>query len=59
MTLADELLVSLFPSVANAGCLSIWNGFSVDRIGIMMIKDENVVVAATGRDWEPASLIAV
>ena len=59
MALSDEACVGKFPSIADAGGFSIGDGSGMDRIGIVMIQNENVVVAATRRDREFASLVRI
>ncbi|MFN9914148.1 MAG: hypothetical protein ACK53L_16280, partial [Pirellulaceae bacterium] len=59
MTLVDEHLVGGFPSVADGGGFSVGNGDGVDRVRILMIEYEDVVVAAAGGDREAAGLIGV
>ena len=55
----DEQFVRLFPCVANAGGFAIGNGDSVDGVGILMVENEEIVVATAGGDVEPTSLIGI
>jgi hypothetical protein len=57
MTMGDERFMSRLPSFANASRLTIRNGYGVNRVGVMMIKNKNVVITATGRNREPACLV--
>jgi hypothetical protein len=59
MTLLDEYLVSGFPCIADAGGLSIGKSDGVNGVGVLVIQDKDVVVAAIGRDGKFACLIGV
>jgi hypothetical protein len=54
-----EVKMSSFPSVPNCGCETIWNGKRVNGVGIVMIQEENVVVAPIRRCVEVARLIRI
>lgn len=45
MTSGEETFVGQFPGIADASGLAIGNGDGVNRIGVMVIKNKNVVVA--------------
>ena len=49
----------LFPCVTNAGSLTIGKGSSVDGVGILMIQNEYIMVAAAGWDGKFAGLIRI
>jgi hypothetical protein len=59
MTMGDERFMSPLPSFANASRLTIRNGHGVNRVGVMMIKNKNAVITATGKNREPACLVGV
>jgi hypothetical protein len=59
MTLGDERFMSRLLSFANASRLTIRNGCGVNGVGVMMTEDKNAVIAATGRNREPACLVRV
>ena len=48
-----------FPGVADASGLAIGNGDSVNRIGVMVVKNKNIIVATAGGNRKFASLIGV
>ena len=45
MTSGEETFVGRFPGIADASGLAIGNGNGVNRIGVMVIKNKNVIVA--------------
>ena len=55
----DQQLVGGFPGSANASGLAVGESDSVNGVGVLMIENENVVVASTGRDGKFAGLIGV
>jgi hypothetical protein len=57
MTVVNEVSVCPFPCGANTGSLAIRKGLGMDGIGILMIHDKNIMIAATEQDRKPASLI--
>jgi hypothetical protein len=60
VSLLDEQFVGGLPCIANDGCgLAIGNGDGMDVVGILMVENEEVVVASGGRDGELACLIRV
>jgi hypothetical protein len=54
-----EVKMSSFPSVPNGCCETIWNGKRVNGVGIVMIQEENVVVASIRWCVEVARLIRI
>lgn len=59
VTLVQESSVGLFPGIADAGSLSVGNGDSMNGIGVFVVEDKDVIVAAAGRDGEATGLIRV
>ena len=59
MTMMTEVPMCLFPGIANTGSLAIRDWLGMNGIGILMIHDKNIMIAATGRDGKPASLVGV
>jgi hypothetical protein len=59
MALMNEKLVGLLPSIADAGSLAIGNGNRMNRIRVLMVEHEDIMVATTGRDMETTSLIGI
>ena len=59
MALLDELLVNGFPSVADAGSLTIGNSIRMNRVGVHIIENKNVMVAATRGNGKSSCLIGV
>ena len=56
MALLHQQFVSLLPGIADARSFAIWDG---NGVGILMIQDEDVIVATAGGDVETTSLIRV
>lgn len=48
-----------FPCFADAGCLAVWYGLYVDGVGVMMVEDKEVIVAAAGGNGEASGLIGI
>ena len=60
MAVAHEEFVCLFPCIANARSLAIGSGNDVNRIGVLMIEDKNIIIPTTGGVVEMiSSLIGV
>jgi hypothetical protein len=55
----EEMKMSCFPRIPNGGSEAIWNGKRVNGVGIEVIQEENVVIAASGRCVEVSRLIRV
>ena len=51
--------VGLLPGIADARSFAIWDGYSMNGVGILMIQDEDVIVATAGGDVETTSLISI
>ena len=54
-----QQFVSLLPGIADARSFAIWDGNSMNGVGILMIQDKDVIVATAGGDVETTSLIRV
>lgn len=59
VTLMKEGFMCLFPGIADAGRFAIGNSNSVNGVGILMIENKDVVVAATRRYGEATGLIRI
>ena len=59
MALLDEELVSGFPCITECCGLSVGNRDGVDVVGVLVVQDEQVVVAAGGENRELTCLIGV
>ena len=59
MTFLDEKVMRGFPGVANAWAFAVWDTDGMDGVGILVVENEHVVVAAAGRDGKQACLIGV
>jgi len=57
VTPVDEHLVGGFPSVADGGGFAVGNGDGVDRVCILVVQHENVIVATAGGNRKAAGLI--
>jgi len=57
MTLVDEHLVGGFPSVADGGGFAVGNGDGVDRVCVLVVQHEHVIVATAGGNRKTAGLI--
>jgi len=57
MAMADQGSVDALPGIANAGSLAIGDGCRMDGIGVVMVEDKDVVIAAAGGDREFACLV--
>ena len=57
--MGHEKFISCFPGIANASGLSVENGCFVDRIGIVFVEDENVVISPDRNGGEFSSLIGI
>ena len=57
VTLMDELLVNIGPGTDKCGSLAVGNSRCMNGISIMMVKDKNVIVAATRLRVKATSLI--
>lgn len=47
------------PSVSDGGCLSVGQRPREDSVGVIVVEDEEIVISATGLDWESVSLVGV
>mgnify|MGYP000893276613 CR=1 FL=1 len=59
MALVHKELVGFFPGIADTGGFAIGDGNGVDRIGVLMVEDKNVVVTTAGRYRETTGLVRV
>ncbi len=59
MALNTKFFVDGFPGITNAGCLPVGKSNSVDRVGVLVVEDKDVVISTTGGDWKLTSLIRV
>ena len=57
--MANNKFVCTFPGGADAGSFSIGDRSGVNGIGIIIVENKNVVIAATGDRWELSSLVGV
>jgi hypothetical protein len=48
-----------FPGVTNGSSLLVGKGHGVDRVGVLVVQNKNVQIAATGGNWKVASLIRI
>ncbi len=53
----DQHLVGGLPGVPDGSGLPVGNGYRVDRVGVLVIQDEDVVVPTAGGNGETAGLI--
>ena len=59
MSLVHKDFVGLFPGVPDTGGFAIGNGNSMDGVGVLVVKYEDVVVSAAGGHGETTGLIGV
>ena len=59
MAVGNKGFVGSFPGVANAGSLAIWNGGCMDGVGIVVIKNKDVVVSLAAWNGEVTCLVGV
>jgi hypothetical protein len=59
VTLMNKCGMGGEPSITNAGTFTRRDSDGVNRVRVLMIKDKEVVVAATGRDRKKTGLIGV
>ena len=59
MALAQKQLVSGLPSISDAGGLPIRNGNSMNRVSVLVVKNKDIIVTATGRDVEATGLVGI
>ena len=57
MTMLYQQLVSVFPGRANYGSLKIRKSSGVDLICVVVIKNKNIMIAATGNCRELSGLV--
>ena len=57
--MANNKFVCTFPGGADAGSFSIGDRSGVNGIGIIIVENKNLVIAATGDHWEISSLVGV
>ena len=57
--MSDKELMCLFPSLPDAGGLSVGNCSGMDRIGILVVQDKNVLVATAGNVRKLPRLVRV
>ena len=57
--MANNKFVCTFPGEADAGSFSVGDRSGVTVIGIIIVENKNVVIAATGYRWELSSLVGV
>ena len=59
MALFNKLFVYRLPGIANTGGLTIGNGYRMNCVGVVIVKQKNIIVASTGRNREAAGLIGI
>ncbi len=59
MSLVHKDLVGLFPGVSDTGGFAIGNSNSMDGVGVLVVKYEDVVVSTAGGNGETTGLIGV
>ena len=59
MTAGEKTVVGRFPGIADAGSLAIGNGDGVNGVGVMVIKNKNIIVATAGGNRKLAGLIGI
>jgi hypothetical protein len=59
VTLEPKSLVDRFPGITNTGCFPVGKCNSVDGVGVLVVQDKYVMIAATGGNRELAGLIRV
>ena len=59
MALKKNPFVDGFPGITNGGCFLVGKCNGVDRIGVLVVEDEDVLVSATGGDGKVSSLIRI
>ena len=59
MSMAKNKFVCTFLGGADAGSFSIGYRRGLNGIGIIIVENKNVVIAATGDRWELSSLVRV
>lgn len=59
MALLDKFQMGGLPSSTDTGSLAIGNGNGMNGVGILMIENKNVLVAAAGGNGEATSLVGI
>ncbi len=57
--MGDEVSMGAFPGIADTGGLAILKWLCMDRIRVMVVKNEQIFVATTRGEWEFSGLIRV
>lgn len=59
VTLETNLFVERFTCISNARCFAVGESRGVDRIGVLLVEDEDVVVSSAGGNRKLACLVRV
>ena len=59
MTMFDEELVGVLPNSTDVGGLTVGNSSGMDRVGVVVIEDEDVMVTPTGDCRKFTSLVGI
>ena len=59
MALLKKPFVNCFPGIVDADGLTIRNGNHMNGVGVVVVKDKNIIVASTGRNRKAAGLIGI
>jgi hypothetical protein len=59
VALVHKEFVCSFPGVSNAGAFAVGNADGVNGIGVLVVEDENIMVASAGGDGEQSCLVGI
>jgi hypothetical protein len=59
VALVYKEFVCSFPGIANAGAFAVGNTDGMNGIGVLVVEDENIMVATAGGDGEQPCLVGI